>query len=60
MKKYIVMTLMLGLSLTSCNMDKFFELDRPEVTPWQNVNDLEYMVVSPYTCLLYTSPSPRD
>ena len=49
MKKYIVMTLMLGLSLTSCNMDKFFELDRPEVTPWQNVNDLEYMVVSPYT-----------
>lgn len=49
MKKHILLTLIVGLSLTSCNMDNFFELDRPEVTPWQNVNDLEYMVVSPYT-----------
>lgn len=49
MKKHLLATLLVGISLTSCDMDKFFELDRPEVTPWQNVNDLEYMVVSPYT-----------
>ena len=40
---------MLCAAFTSCNTDAFFELDRPEVTPWQNVNDFEYMVVSPYT-----------
>lgn len=37
------------MSLTACDMDKFFELDRPETNPMQNVKDLEYMVVSPYT-----------
>lgn len=49
MKKYILSALILSATLTSCNTDAFFELNRPEVTPWQNVNDFEYMVVSPYT-----------
>lgn len=49
MKKYMLSAWMLCAALASCDTDAFFELDRPEVTPWQNVNDFEYMVVSPYT-----------
>lgn len=37
--------------LASCDMDKFFELDRPESNPWLSVDDLEYSVADPYNTL---------
>jgi hypothetical protein len=49
MRKYDIIAVFILLLLTACNTDSFFKLDRPEVTPWNNVNDFEYMVVSPYT-----------
>ena len=43
----IILTLILVLS-TSCEQDSFFELDRPNQAPWQNVSELELAVRSPY------------
>ena len=41
-----IKNIMIALSgialLASCDMDKFFELDRPESNPWLSVDDLEY------------------
>lgn len=34
--------------LGSCNMDDFFELKRPEATPWLSVDELELSVINPY------------
>ena len=48
----IVFTLMMGVSFTSC----MGESD-PTVSP---VATLKVVSAYPYTCLLYTSPSPRD
>lgn len=47
-----IKNIMIALSgialLASCDMDKFFELDRPESNPWLSVDDLEYSVADPY------------
>ena len=43
----IILTLILVLS-TSCEQDSFFELDRSNQAPWQNVSELELAVRSPY------------
>ena len=50
-----IKNIMIALSgialLASCDMDKFFELDRPESNPWLSVDDLEYSVADPYNTL---------
>lgn len=59
--KKIISIMMLGLALvtTSCNEDKFFELERPNQYPWQNVSELELAVRAPYlymTGAAWTNP----
>ena len=49
--KNIMITLSGIALLASCDMDKFFELDRPESNPWLSVDDLEYSVADPYNTL---------
>ena len=36
------------LLLSSCNEDKFFELERPNQYPWQSASELEMAVRAPY------------
>ena len=49
MKKTIIY-LMAGLALilSSCNEEKFFELERPNQYPWQSASELEMAVRAPY------------
>lgn len=51
MKKFILISLLLPFLFIACNKDKYFKLNRPEIAPIQNVNDLEYYVTSPYNAL---------
>ncbi len=50
MKRYIKTFLIAGVTLFSA-CDDFFELDRPEVEPWQTVSDLQPVVSSAYKSL---------
>lgn len=54
--KNIVIALFCMAVFASCDMDKFFELDRPESNPWLSVADLEYSVADPYNTL-FQNPS---
>ncbi len=38
--------------IPSCNNDKFFELERPNQYPWNNVKELELAVRTPYLLLM--------
>lgn len=46
-----IMVLSSVIILASCDMDNYFDLKRPESTPWLSVNDLEYSVADPYNTL---------
>ncbi|MDO6519366.1 RagB/SusD family nutrient uptake outer membrane protein [Zobellia uliginosa] len=50
MKKYIKLGLIVLVSFTlvNCSDDKFFELERPQLFPWNNVGELELSVVDSY------------
>lgn len=47
-----ILALCLLFTIQSCNNDSFFELDRPNQYPWQNVNELELAVRQPYLLLM--------
>lgn len=47
--RYITLAFFLfGLLFTSCENDKFFDLERPPQFPWNSVQELEFAAVSPY------------